>query len=445
MSSTGLSGTGLSNRPTVLDPSASTDAWIVENLDCGVLTEVDRGRIFDGIQRCYRATDLPWHDHVVWVRSPQELASVVASSRKLIHRWHRQRVRRAGRVPRLLTLGRWAAWIGLRVLAVLAAVAVLVAISWFWFGSLTGPNHSPIGALAYLGFIASWSMVHVVGHVTLWAWRSTVDRVDAARNLKYRIIQPRFVQETRRLLMPAADPRRRPESDSGVDAEADSQADEALAALAPIWYTLWLAPVRSARPPAEVSVREAMACAIPARPMVGWIAYRSLTIVCEPPLELHTEQVAGAIRLHNAAGPAVVWADAAGSVDYYLHGVRVPEHLYREDVRVDDLHREQNSEVRRVVIERLGWPKYIEQAGLRLVASAVDPGNGERELKLYDLPKELRDTKRLLLMVNGSPDHSGRQRQYAELVPAGFDDPIAAVAWQYDCPVEVYRQLARRT
>jgi hypothetical protein len=82
---------------------------------------------------------------------------------------------------------------------------------------------------------------------------------------------------------------------------------------------------------------------------------------------------------------------------------------------------------------------------LRLVAAAADPGNPGRELRLYEMPPELRENKRLLAMVNGSPDRSGRQREYAELVPAEFDDPIAAAAWQYDCPVDVYRALLRRT
>ena len=432
-----MSSIQVSNRQTGMDSIASTERWIDENLNCGILTEADRGRIFDGIQRCYQATDLRWPDHVVWVRSPTELASAVTASRSLIRQWHRQQIRRAGPVARLLTLGRWAAWIGRRAMAVLASLGALVGIGWVWLSGVEEPERLPFGggALVVLGFVVGWTMIHITGHVALWAWQSTANEIDVSRNRKFQIIQPRFIRATRRLLLPANDSRHRD--------RADPRAEEtALAALTPIWNTLWLAPLPSA---AGLAVREAVACAMPARPMVGWVAYRSLTIVCEPPVELHTERVAGTIRLHNAAGPAVVWADAAGSRDYYLHGVRVPEHLYRDDVRVDDIHQEPNSEVRRVVIERLGWPKYIDRGGLRLVAAVADPGNADCELRLYDLPKELHDAKRLLLMVNGSPDHSGRQRKYAELVPVEFDDPIAAAAWQYDCPVEVYRQLARRT
>jgi hypothetical protein len=40
-------------------------------------------------------------------------------------------------------------------------------------------------------------------------------------------------------------------------------------------------------------------------------------------------------------------------------------------------------------------------------------------------------------MTNGVPCAETR---YAEPVPATFDDPVAAVAWQYDAPVETSRR-----
>jgi hypothetical protein len=331
------------------------------------------------------------------------------------------------------------------VLAVLASLAVPPAIGWIVLSRMKTVDSEPFGGPNVLPvvFAVAITMFYLGGVVTVWAWRSTIEGIEDAWDRRFDVIQPRFMLQTRDLLAPGTGGAVDSRVDSRFDSKVDSRAAEsAVTALTPIWNSLWLAPLLPAAIPA---VRKPVACAMPARPMVGWIAYRLLTVICEPPLEVHTERVGDTIRLHNAAGPAVVWGDAAGSRDYYLHGVRVPEHLHRADVSAEELHREQNSEVRRVVIEHLGWPEYIERAGLHLVASAPDPGNLGRELRLYDLPSALRDAKRLLLMVNGSPDHSGQQRKYAELVPQAFDDPIAAAAWQYDCPVEVYRQLARRT
>ena len=174
-----------------------------------------------------------------------------------------------------------------------------------------------------------------------------------------------------------------------------------------------------------------------------WVPYAWLTVVLEPPVQMHTEKAGDGVRLHREDGPALVWAD--GQEEFYLHGVRIPAELAAREPTVRELHAERNSEVRRVLIEREGWPHYITRAGLRLVAHAPDPGNPGRELRLYRTPARVFDSDRLLLMTNGSPDRSGALRQYAELVPDGLDDPVEAAAWQYGVPTEVYRDLARRT
>ena len=93
----------------------------------------------------------------------------------------------------------------------------------------------------------------------------------------------------------------------------------------------------------------------------------------------------------------------------------------------------------------MGWLTYIAAAGLRLVASASDPGNPPHHLELYEDPGGRLGDARVLVMINGSPHRSGRLLRYAETVPAAIDNPVAAAAGQYDCPVEVYRQLDRRT
>lgn len=49
------------------------------------------------------------------------------------------------------------------------------------------------------------------------------------------------------------------------------------------------------------------------------------------------------------------------------------------------------------------------------------------------------------MMTNGSPDRDGRERVYAETVPAYLDDAVAAAAWQYGVPADIYRRTERRT
>lgn len=181
-----------------------------------------------------------------------------------------------------------------------------------------------------------------------------------------------------------------------------------------------------------------------ADPVSGWIAARDRVLICGPPRVVRTEQLGagGHYRPHNESGPAVEWPD--GSFGYYLHGVAIPADLF-QNPSVEAIHREVNSEVRRLAIERMGWLRYIQEADLELVAVTPDPGNAGHQLQLYDLPKGRFEPARLLVMVNGSPDRSGRERQYVELVPDWIDDPVQAAAWQYGCPADVYRQVGRRT
>jgi hypothetical protein len=169
--------------------------------------------------------------------------------------------------------------------------------------------------------------------------------------------------------------------------------------------------------------------------------FRDVAVVLDPPLHMRCERLPdGTDRLHCDDAPALEWAN--GEAVYALHGTIVPPDLVREGWSVERIDQEWNSEVRRQAIERMGWETYIRGAGLRPVGTAPDPGNDGAVLELFDLP---RDDARVLVMRNGSPDRDGARRLYAEAVPSHIDDPVEAAAWQYGCPVEVYRHLQRRT
>ncbi|MEV4111393.1 DUF6745 domain-containing protein [Nonomuraea sp. NPDC049695] len=171
-----------------------------------------------------------------------------------------------------------------------------------------------------------------------------------------------------------------------------------------------------------------------------WWPRESVCVVSERPVTVHTEMwgEAGEVRLHCADGPAVRYAD--GWDLHSWHGTQVPPWVITDpDVR--RIADEANVEVRRCAIERLGWAAYIEQAGLRLVASAPDPGNPGSELRLYDM----RRGTRVLLAVNGSVERDGRRRRYGLTVPAFLHDPIDAAGWTYGLSAAQYSRLLRRT
>ena len=51
------------------------------------------------------------------------------------------------------------------------------------------------------------------------------------------------------------------------------------------------------------------------------------------------------------------------------HGVTVPEKLIKapETLTIEDIRKEQNAEVRRVMIERMGWERFCSQAKMHVV------------------------------------------------------------------------------
>ena len=181
-----------------------------------------------------------------------------------------------------------------------------------------------------------------------------------------------------------------------------------------------------------------------------WYPHRDFVMVCDRPATLHLEQTGpagwGSHRLHCEDGPAIAWRDGWGL--HFWHGVHVPADLVEGDGWAPDrILTEPNTEIRRCAIEKIGWGRFVTQAGLTQVGDSVpDPGNPGRELALHDVPAAIYDEPvRVLIASNGSPDRDGRRRTFGLTVPAHITDPVHAAAWTYDCTPAEYQTLARRT
>lgn len=170
-----------------------------------------------------------------------------------------------------------------------------------------------------------------------------------------------------------------------------------------------------------------------ARSCGWWWPGDELCVVSERPVSVSV----GDNGLHADDGPAIEYPDGWGMHSW--HGTRVPAWVIH-DPAADRITAEPNVEVRRCAIERIGWEAYIDQARLRLISVAPDPGNEGSELQLYDMPKG-----RVLLAVNGSLERDGERRRYGLTVPAYLDDPLEAAGWTYGLSGHQYAQLARRT
>lgn len=449
-------------EPSEVDAAASgadfVSGWIRAGLDLTPLTEPDRRRVEAGLAALHTGLGLPWHDNVVWVRSPQELTRALSAAPALMRGPYLAAAHRAGRGVHLVRAGR-ALSRATSVLGYAAVAALLTFLPAYYAGTLVdGLAGHQLGRTS--GALIALVLLFTVGSGLLTAL--VLGR--AALNTSRRVFAPIGADLEQRL---------RPVLTRGRPAAQPDAAEPVRRALSGLWSDRLLdhawtegTPVRGFHrdgllgDPASVGAagraqalasgsalitprdRSVLAGLLDLRRALVWVPYAWVTVVLEPPSEMFTETAGAQVRLHRADGPALVWPDR--QVEFYLHGVRIPAELAAREPSVRELHAA-DPQVRRVLIEREGWPHYLDRAGLRLLSAVPDPGNPGRQLRLYRAPPGVFGSDRILLMTNGSPDRGGTLRQYAELVPDGLDDPVEAAAWQYGVSADLYRDLARRT
>jgi hypothetical protein len=182
----------------------------------------------------------------------------------------------------------------------------------------------------------------------------------------------------------------------------------------------------------------------------AWWPQKHYVVVCDRPSTINREQLAesgwNSHRLHCDTGPAVQFRD--GYAVWAIHGVRVTEQIvmHPETITVDDIWAETNAEVRRVMIDQLGWDQFINLAALKLVDEQDDPGNPGCTIALYDVPAKVYDEPvRVILVTNASPERDGTRRRFGITVPANIDDAVAAAAWTFQLSRDTYADLARAT
>jgi hypothetical protein len=182
----------------------------------------------------------------------------------------------------------------------------------------------------------------------------------------------------------------------------------------------------------------------------AWWPHERFVVVCDRPSEIHREQVGepgwGSHRLHCETGPAVAFRD--GWAVWAINGVQVNERIVMrpETLTVNDFWAEPNTEVRRVIAERIGWDRFVDEAKLTLVHTEPDPGNPGETIALYDLPEQVYgEPVRVALVTNASPERDGTRKRYGLTVPATVDTGVGAMAWTFGVDEADYRALARAT
>jgi len=96
---------------------------------------------------------------------------------------------------------------------------------------------------------------------------------------------------------------------------------------------------------------------------------------------------------------------------------------------------ERNAEVRRVMVERVGWTRILAEAGWR-------PTHEDETGTLYrvDLPGD--EPLVLVHVTNATPEADGSRRRYILRVPPTMQRAREAVAWTFDQPESAYQPTA---
>jgi hypothetical protein len=115
-----------------------------------------------------------------------------------------------------------------------------------------------------------------------------------------------------------------------------------------------------------------------------WEPFEGICFVCERMQECHVDDTG---RLHNTSGAALLSRD--GFSVYADHGVILPDWVIErpEEITVEKINKEDNTEVKRVMVERMGWERFIAESK----ATVLDERYNDRDLqyeRLYKLPDD---------------------------------------------------------
>jgi hypothetical protein len=157
----------------------------------------------------------------------------------------------------------------------------------------------------------------------------------------------------------------------------------------------------------------------------GYLPCQDLALLVRKPLRLAFDRDR---RLHSATGTCVAYRDGWGF--YAWHGVQVPERVIRtpEQLTRADFLGAENTEVRRVIQERMGERFVPELGGTLLQESARG--------RLYEVVLPDDDPERVARYVQ--VQDASTPRQYFLRVPPSVQTADEAVAWTFATPVEQY-------
>ena len=161
----------------------------------------------------------------------------------------------------------------------------------------------------------------------------------------------------------------------------------------------------------------------------GLSMYDNICFVCERPTRLLIDDLG---RLHNETGPALEYSD--GYALYSWHGTRVNKEIILDPIVVSQIDSEQNAEVKRVMIERIGWDTYLRETNAELIDQYIDQLGNPVKLWKKDLGENFENPLMMIELTNSTPEN-GKFKSYMFHVPVEMITAKQAHAWHcgFDC------------
>jgi hypothetical protein len=119
---------------------------------------------------------------------------------------------------------------------------------------------------------------------------------------------------------------------------------------------------------------------------------------------------------------------------YALHGIRVEKEIACGEYDAARIDAEANSEVRRVMTERYGAARYLQESGAKLVKA-------DRWGKLWRKDQSDDEPLAMVEVLNSTPEPDGSVKTYFLRVPPDTRSPRAGLAWMAGVPTRAYAPL----
>jgi hypothetical protein len=163
-----------------------------------------------------------------------------------------------------------------------------------------------------------------------------------------------------------------------------------------------------------------------------WWAFEDAVVLTEKPVFLARDEQN---NLHHERQAAISYSDGWGV--YSWHGVRVPEWVITspEQITVEKIETERNQEVRRVLLERFGEGRYLEESGAELI-------HEDHFGKLYRKEMGEDEPIEMVQVINATPEPDGSRKKYWLRVPPGTCKTAhEAVAWTFGLTEDQYNPV----